>query len=195
MVRQRTRDRIIGVAAEIFATVGLRRTTMEGIAAAAGRGRRTLYMYFKNKAEIYEAVVENEISRIMSHLREVIAAEKPLNLILHQYADERVRALNELGKRNPLLLKDFAQGHSRVEKLRDRLNKEEMKILVPLFKHYIKDNNLSSGATAEEYTLMFLNIIRGNDRLLTGPDGFNRDMRMSFLSTEMYIRGLGTLAR
>ncbi|MCK7537729.1 MAG: TetR/AcrR family transcriptional regulator [Marinilabiliales bacterium] len=37
---------------------GLRRTTMETIAAAAGRGRRTVYMYFSNKAEIYDAVVD-----------------------------------------------------------------------------------------------------------------------------------------
>jgi AcrR family transcriptional regulator len=37
---------------------------METIAAAAGRGRRTVYMYFSNKAEIYEAVVESEIRGI-----------------------------------------------------------------------------------------------------------------------------------
>ena len=51
---------IIDVAARLFATVGLRRTTMETIAAAAGRGRRTVYMYFRNKAQIYDAVVEKE---------------------------------------------------------------------------------------------------------------------------------------
>jgi len=62
MARKSTRDMIIAVAAGLFATVGLRRTTMETIAAAAGRGRRTIYMYFSNKAEIYEAVVDREIN-------------------------------------------------------------------------------------------------------------------------------------
>jgi AcrR family transcriptional regulator len=184
---------IIDVAAGLFATVGLRRTTMETIAAAAGRGRRTVYMYFRNKAEIYEAVVSREISLIVSLLKEVIAAGKSFDETLHHYSDERVRALHGLTSRNPLLIRDFAQGHSRVEKLRERLNKEELKILTPVFKLYLKDQNLSYRATPEEYALIFLNIIRGNDWLLTGTEGFEKDIHMSVLSTDLFIRGLGTL--
>lgn len=194
MARQITRDMIIGVAAGLFATDGLRRTTMETIAAAAGRGRRTVYMYFRNKAEIYEAVVAREISCILAPLKEVIAEGKPFDETLHHYSDERVRALHDLSSRNPLLIRDFAQGHSRVEKLRDRLNREEMKILTPVFSLYLKDQNLSYRATPEEYALIFLNIIRGNDWLLTGSDGLDRDIHMSVLSTDLFIRGLGTLA-
>ncbi|MFZ0471440.1 MAG: helix-turn-helix domain-containing protein, partial [Bacteroidales bacterium] len=80
MARKSTRDMIIGVAAGLFGTVGLRQTTMEIIAAAAGRGRRTVYMYFSNKAEIYEAVVEGELNRIINPLREIAASEGPFRL-------------------------------------------------------------------------------------------------------------------
>lgn len=193
MPRKGTRDMIIDVAAGLFATVGLRRTTMETIAAAAGRGRRTLYMYFRNKAEIYEAVVAKEISLITAQLKEVIADGKPFDQTLYHYADQRIRALNNLSRRNPLLIRDFAQGHSRVEKLRERLNREELKILTPIFGLYLAEQNLSYRSTPEEYALIFLNIIRGNDWLLTGADGFDRDIHMSVLSTDLFIRGLGTL--
>ncbi len=121
MARKSTRDMIIGVAAGLFGTVGLRRTTMETIAAAAGRGRRTIYMYFSNKAEIYEAVVEGEMNRIIKPLREIAASEEPFGQVLQNYAVERIRLLKDLGRRNPLLIKDFTQGTSRVEKLKERL--------------------------------------------------------------------------
>lgn len=149
MARKSTRDMIIGVAARLFGTVGLRKTTMETIAAAAGRGRRTVYMYFSNKAEIYEAVVEGELERIIRPLREIAASEEPFGPVLKNYAVERIRLLKDLGSRNPLLLKDFAQGMSRVEKLKERLIREEEKVITPFFYRHRKELNLPSGATVE----------------------------------------------
>ncbi len=124
---------IIGVAAGLFATTGLRRTTMETIAMAAGRGRRTIYMYFTNKAEIYDAVVEREIRQITGPLRDLVSSVKDFEAVLQRYGEIRVSQLNALLLRNPLLLKDFSQGHSRVERLRERLNRDELKILTRFF--------------------------------------------------------------
>ena len=46
---------------------------MNDIAAASGRGRRTLYTYFKNKEEIYYAVIEEELEHLSEKLDEVTA--------------------------------------------------------------------------------------------------------------------------
>ncbi|HPE23793.1 MAG TPA: helix-turn-helix domain-containing protein, partial [Bacteroidales bacterium] len=80
MTKRGTREMIVDVAAGLFATVGLRRTTMETIAAAAGRGRRTVYMYFKNKAEIYDAVVDMEIKKITGPLSNLARSDEPLSV-------------------------------------------------------------------------------------------------------------------
>jgi AcrR family transcriptional regulator len=193
MAKKSTRDMIIGVAAGLFATVGLRRTTMEAIAADAGRGRRTIYMYFRNKAEVYDAVVSMEISRIINPLLDVIANGKSFESTLHNYSYERIRALYDLSKRNQLLMRDFAQGHSRVEKLRDKLDKEELKILVPFFKLYREKQNRSYKAAPEDYAQIFINMLRGNDRLLVSADSFERAVQMSVLSTDLFIKGMGTI--
>ncbi|MDF1561250.1 MAG: helix-turn-helix domain containing protein [Bacteroidales bacterium] len=108
MARKSTRNMIIDVAARLFATKGLRRTTMESIALEAGRGRRTVYMYFGNKAEIYEAVVQMEISRITDPLREIVRSDCDFETMLRRYAAERVARLYNLRQRNPLLLRDYA---------------------------------------------------------------------------------------
>jgi AcrR family transcriptional regulator len=54
----KTRDKLIEVARQLFATKGEENTTMNDIAVASEKGRRTIYTYFKNKREILNAVVK-----------------------------------------------------------------------------------------------------------------------------------------
>ena len=56
----KTRDKLIDIARQLFAHKGIENTTMNDIAIAAEKGRRTIYTYFKNKRDIYNAVVETE---------------------------------------------------------------------------------------------------------------------------------------
>lgn len=181
---------IIGVAARLFATNGLRRTTMETIAMAAGRGRRTVYMYFTNKAEIYDAVVEMEIKMITEPLRDLVSTTKDFGTVLHRYGEQRVIRMNSLLARNPLLLKDFSQGHSRIERLRERLNNDELQILTPIFRRQIGSENCNGQASPEDYALIFLNMLRGSDRLLTKTDGSSEAIRFSAISADLVLRGL-----
>lgn len=191
MAKKNTRDLIIGVAAGLFGTVGLRRTTMETIAAAAGRGRRTVYMYFSNKAEIYEAVVESELNRIIKPLREIVASEEPFGLVLQNYTTERIKLLMDLGNRNPLLMKDFAQGLSRVEKLKERLVIEEMEVITPFFLRHREVFNLPLGVTVEDCAAIFINILRGTDKFLAREDGYEKTTQLSLAGADLFIKGLG----
>ncbi len=68
---QKTREKLIDVARQLFARKGLAHTTMDDIAAAAEKGRRTIYTYFKSKRDIYIAVVERESDRHVEKLRAV----------------------------------------------------------------------------------------------------------------------------
>lgn len=190
MARKSTRDMIIGVAAGLFATAGLRRTTMETIASTAGRGRRTIYMYFSNKAEIYDAVVEREIRQITGPLIDLVSSVKDFEAVLQRYGEVRVVQLNALLIRNPLLLKDFSQGHSRVERLRERLNRDEMKILIPFFRNYISRKEYDGQPSPDEYAAILLNLFRGSDRLLTKKDGLNEAIRISSVSADLFLRGI-----
>ncbi|WP_165614072.1 TetR/AcrR family transcriptional regulator [Mycolicibacterium holsaticum] len=59
----RVRARILTVAAEIFERRGVRRTTMEEIAEAAGVARKTVYNYFENKPKLLGDVIEEASAR------------------------------------------------------------------------------------------------------------------------------------
>ena len=73
MTVSKTREMLVDVARQLFARMGVDNTTMNDIAQASRKGRRTLYTYFKSKNEIYLAVVESELDQLYTvsntHLR------------------------------------------------------------------------------------------------------------------------------
>ena len=62
---------LVDVARQLFAKKGIANTTMNDIAVASGKGRRTLYTYFNRKEEIFSAVIESELERLSEKLDEV----------------------------------------------------------------------------------------------------------------------------
>ena len=71
----KTRVLIVDVARRLFAQYGKSHVTMNDIAIASGKGRRTLYTYFRNKDEVYLAVIENELDLLIDRLQVVMAKE------------------------------------------------------------------------------------------------------------------------
>ena len=69
----KTRDKFIEVARQLFARKGVENTTMNDIAAASDKGRRTIYTYFKSKRDIFNAVIESETDQILSKLRHIVS--------------------------------------------------------------------------------------------------------------------------
>ena len=61
MAVSKTKAKLVDVARQLFAKMGVENTTMNDIALASKKGRRTLYTYFKSKEDIYIAVVESEL--------------------------------------------------------------------------------------------------------------------------------------
>ncbi len=67
----KTREKLIEVARQLFVHKGLENTTMNDIANASEKGRRTIYTYFKSKKEIYNAVLEYESDRMVAAMKEI----------------------------------------------------------------------------------------------------------------------------
>lgn len=70
---KKTRDRFIEVARSLFARKGVENTTMNDIAAASDKGRRTIYTYFKSKRDIFNAVIESESVDLLRNLEEIVS--------------------------------------------------------------------------------------------------------------------------
>jgi AcrR family transcriptional regulator len=68
-------DRILSGAARCFTDVGVRKTTVAEIAAAAGITKPTFYRRFTDKSDVVEALVRRETDDLARRMREAGAAE------------------------------------------------------------------------------------------------------------------------
>lgn len=125
----KTRQKLVEVARELFARKGLEATTMNAIAANSGKGRRTLYTYFRNKEEIYAAVIETELERLSERIDEVasIEAEPEQKVLTLIYT--HLSVIKEVVTRNGSLRAEFFRNIWLVEKVRRQFDEEERNIL------------------------------------------------------------------
>lgn len=72
------RTRILEGAFKVFLAYGFSRTTMDDIARAADLSRPALYLVFRNKADIFCAVVSCMLEGVLDTARRVLAEEGPL---------------------------------------------------------------------------------------------------------------------
>jgi TetR/AcrR family transcriptional regulator len=63
-------ERIIDIAQELFSSLGYDNTTIDRVADNAGYCKRTLYLYFKDKDDLFAAIVLRGLQRLSGKLRE-----------------------------------------------------------------------------------------------------------------------------
>ncbi len=81
-----TADRILDAAAELFATLGVRRTGIDDIAERSGLGRTTVYRRFDRRQQIVEAVLAREIHRFFgSILRSTAHIERFEDVVIESF--------------------------------------------------------------------------------------------------------------
>ncbi|MCA0146626.1 TetR/AcrR family transcriptional regulator [Blastococcus sp. LR1] len=79
----RTRAGLLDGAARAFAEHGVRRSTMQSVAASAGVAKGTLYNYFRTKDDVVRALLSAEFDRLTA-----AAGGLPLDAALTALADE-----------------------------------------------------------------------------------------------------------
>ena len=137
----KTRAKLVDVARQLFAKKGVEDTTMNDIAQASKKGRRTLYTYFKSKEQIYMAVVESELEMLSTQMEK--AASKPvspdkkiLELIM-----THLDAIKMVVYRNGTLRADFFRDIWRVEAMRKEFDRKETALFLRVL-HEGKELNL-----------------------------------------------------
>ncbi len=125
----KTRVLLVDVARRLFAQHGKANVTMNDIAVASGKGRRTLYTYFSNKDEVYLAVIENELDLLIERLQEVMARQLSPDMKLEEYIFTRFEAIKEAIERNGSLRADFFRNIYEVEKARRPIDIKEIRML------------------------------------------------------------------
>ena len=128
MSTTKTREKLVDVARQLFAKHGLENTTMNDIAVTSGKGRRTLYTYFKNKEDIYWAVIEGELERLSERMNEVAKQNMEPEDKLVEIVFTHLNMIKEAVQRNGNLRAEFFRNIIMVEKVRKTFDQTELKL-------------------------------------------------------------------
>lgn len=125
----KTKKMLIEVARVLFAEKGKRNVTMNDIAEASRRGRRTLYTYFNNKDEIFRAVLNKELEYIVDQAKKAASESVEPDIRLRNLAIAHLDSIKYVVDRNGSLSADFFRDIYEVERARRKTDQQEIDLI------------------------------------------------------------------
>lgn len=138
MTVQKTRAKLVDVARQLFAKKGVEDTTMNDIAVASRKGRRTLYTYFKSKEQIYMAVVESELEMLSDRLKEAAGKTMSPDKKILELIMTHLDTIKMVVYRNGTLRASFFRDIWRVEAVRKHFDQTE----IVLFRRILEEGKM-----------------------------------------------------
>ena len=137
-----TREQIITEAESVFARYGYKRANLEDIASRLGKGKSFIYYYFKNKEEIFSAVIQKEIDRLVSELSNTAETDDGIRIKLKNFILVKAKILKEELNYSRILKEGFSAEKAVFEKLKNDFDKKEFEIACSIFRSGIESGEL-----------------------------------------------------
>jgi AcrR family transcriptional regulator len=87
---QESRKKILSAAARVFSVNGYKGASMRVIAKGAGISAAGLYLYFKNKEDLYTTLVRNKLHDLTAEIRETLSSIKDPVVAMSTFISMRV---------------------------------------------------------------------------------------------------------
>lgn len=156
----KTREKFIEVARQLFARKGVENTTMNDIASASSKGRRTIYTYFKSKTEIFNAVIETETDKILSRLRIIVSRPITPEEKFREYIAARFDAMKEIVGRNGSLRAGFFRDVRKVERAQRIIAAKEVALLSEILEEGVKKGDFAI-SDVKKQSIIIIHSVQG----------------------------------
>lgn len=165
---EEVRAEIIDTARGLIHQFGLQKVTMQDIAKAAGKGKSSLYYYFKNKDEILDAVVEEEMLQVFLKCKHAVDRETDFSAKLKTYITTKIKVLEEKLARYSFLIENdshYFDFSSYFKKMRFLYDDKEVALIKSIFKRGVESGSIgaktSEGDNPQLLAEIFLTAARG----------------------------------
>jgi AcrR family transcriptional regulator len=190
-------EQVIKAAQQLFRQYGLQKVTMDDVAKAVGKGRSSLYYYYKNKIEIFGAVMDVEISEILAEMTravdKAVGAEQQIYAFCVTRLKEARRRRAFYGSLETGMDADEMSHYAKAElTIRTKIMAQEGDLLRKILTGGIEKGELRPLNKKEMEALIFvlLGSIRGLKRDLLADNNFRRVEPAIDTLTRMVIHGL-----
>ena len=137
------RDEILRAGSECFARFGFDKTTLDDIGQRAGLNKASLYYYFKNKEEIFIAVVLAETQAFIANLKVKALAFPDVRKQLKFFLTERIRRSGEIIHLTKISVDNLIKLEPMFDAVYEETKAKEVAFLTDLLKKGVAENAFS----------------------------------------------------
>lgn len=135
------KNSIIQAARTVFSKYGFKKTTMDDIARAAGKGKSSLYYYFKSKEEVFEIILEYEVNILRDELMKAINTSESPTQKLRTYVLKRMEMFHNLVNFYDSFRQEYFENYGFIERIRKSYDDEEKTIISKIIQEGV-DNHI-----------------------------------------------------
>ena len=125
---------ILIAAKQLFSRFGLKKTTMEDVAKAVGKGKSSLYYYYPGKTELFEAVVREEIQNAVKKIRVSVNQESTSKLKLAAYLISRLKLKEEYNNLSRVVFNEIFDHMREIFQLKTEFNEIHIDFIKEIIK-------------------------------------------------------------
>jgi AcrR family transcriptional regulator len=103
----KVKEEIIRASGRVFKKFGFAKVSMQDISKESGKGRSTLYYYFKNKGEVLDAFVEEKFKEVLSLSQKTLSPELGFISNMETYYRAKIAELKKTMHEYNTLMEDI----------------------------------------------------------------------------------------
>lgn len=188
---------ILKAANKLIQQYGIHKITMADIARSAGKGKSTLYYYFKSKDEIMDEVINQEVIEFFDEVKNAVLKENSPEAQLKTYLSTKVKVLKDKLRQYSIIIEneshyfDFNNYFKQIRLLND---KNELKLIQAILLNGIKSGMINPSNQEKKrlqiISEIILTCIRGVELEVFINKEFTYLEEKSEIMVEVLFRGL-----
>jgi AcrR family transcriptional regulator len=190
-------EQILQAAQLLFQKHGFQKITMDDIAKAIGKGRSSLYYYYKSKDEVFDAVMDAEIREIFAELNRAVEEKVTVEQKIHAFCLAKISVARKRhaffeAMETGMNADEMSQYAQKKHAIHQRIIKEESILLRQVIIRGSKKGEWSIPDRKDLGTVIFvlLSSLRGLKREMMLENDFSRLEPAVNILTAMTLRGI-----
>jgi len=131
---EEVKNSILEAAKRVFQKWGLNKSTMEDIAHEAGKGKSTLYYYYKSKDEIFETLAMMELNNCIIKANSAVVELKTAREMLRKYITVMLIEIKKTVSIYPLVKGEIKGNKEFLDMIRKQMHTKEATIVEGILK-------------------------------------------------------------
>lgn len=160
------KEEILEEAQKLFRQFGVKKTTMEDIAKAMGKGKSTLYYYFCSKEDIFDAVILKEMGEVFNNVAQAVKKAETAEEKLKAFTITKIKSVQRKANLYKIVRGEMQENMHCMKHLHAEYDIQEIKLVKEILQFGVANGEFTRLITKELDILpsVMVSSLRGLER-------------------------------